>query len=92
VAVFLHVPIADDNEDFEDEVKTLDENREKVCKDIERLFLLLQDRASTQPQPTIDSMKPNCKPPADDASDSDDKTKMGKHFSPINNEIMILHV
>ena len=74
-AVFLPVPIAEDNEDFEDEMKLLDENREKVCKDFKRLFLLLQDHPSTQPQHTVDSMRPpNSKttPPADDSDDDAD--------------------
>lgn len=73
-AVFLPVPIAVDNEDFEDEMKTLDENRETICKDFKRLFLLLQNHPSTQPQHTLDSMKPNAKPtpPADDSDDDAD--------------------
>ena len=55
-AMFLPVPIAENNEDFEDEMKMLGANREIICKDFNRLFLLLQDHPSTQPQHTIDSM------------------------------------
>jgi hypothetical protein len=57
-AVFLPVPIAEHNEDFEDEMKQLAENRDTICKDFARLYKLLCDHPSTQPQHTIDSMRP----------------------------------
>ena len=73
-AIFLPVPIAENNEDFEDEMKLLAGNREVICKDFNRLFLLLQDHPSTQPQHTMDSMSSKKKVAAvsdDDEGDDD---------------------
>ena len=71
-AVFLPVPIADNNEDFEDEMKQLAENRETICKDFARLFKLLCDHPSTQPQHTMDSMRPTSATAVKLGSDDDD--------------------
>jgi hypothetical protein len=72
-AVFLPVPIADNNEDFEDEMKQLAENRETICKDFARLFKLLCDHPSTQPQHTIDSMRPASAAAVKLGNDDDDE-------------------
>ncbi len=78
-AVFLPVPIADNNEDFEDEMSQLHINRETICKDFARLFKLLNDHPATQPQHTMDSMRPapatystQFKLPCDDDDEGDD--------------------
>ena len=57
-AVFLPKPESKENgnDNFEEEMEILHENREKVCVDFNRLFLLLGEHPSTASVHTQDSM------------------------------------
>ncbi len=72
-AIFLPAPTEDGNECFEDEMEILAENREKICGDFKRLYLLLGDHPSTAPVHTVDSMSSQKKGESVNEADEDDE-------------------
>ncbi len=56
-ACLLPVPHEDGNDNYDEEKKVLDQNREKICIDFEKIFLILGQHPSTAPVHTLDSMK-----------------------------------
>jgi hypothetical protein len=56
-ACFLPVPHEDGNDNYDEEKKVLEQNREKICVDFEKIFVILGQHPSTAPVHTLDSMK-----------------------------------
>jgi hypothetical protein len=83
-ALNLPKPNEEGNDNFVEEMGILNENRETVCGDFERLFALLGEHPATAPLHTIDSMSlsgyAGSKLLADDADDEEEDADLGEEL------------